>query len=114
MFGYTQQFERRRAGRKPDPYNPARTVEDWSNPVISTVDGYIASGESSQQSDPVRDRIASAAEFVSDDPQADIQEGDLLILGNRQWLVTGFPANDINPFTGWQPTLVAKLEEQRG
>lgn len=114
MFDVTQEFVRKRASLKPDPYNPGRLVEDWTNPEIGTVEAYIASGTSAVQADPVRDRVQSDAQLVIDDPDADVKVRDLIELGDRAWRVTGFPSTDINPFTGWQPTLVANLEEQRG
>lgn len=114
MFNVTQTFTCKRAGLKPDPYNPDRMVEDWTNPQIGTVEGYIASGASALQGDPVRERVQSDAQLVIDDPGADVKIRDLIELGDRSWRVSGFPTMDINPFTGWQPTLVANLEEQRG
>jgi hypothetical protein len=30
------------------------------------------------------------------------------------WSIVGFPENDKNPFTGWQPTLVVDVEDFKG
>lgn len=110
-------YTRLRATRKPDPYNPKRTVEDWTNPDRLTVRGFMASSSSRRTPDGSREETASAAVLTIPDPTADIQIGDRIErqpYDGRRWEVTGFPSNDVNPWTGWQPTLEIQLEEWKG
>lgn len=110
-------FHRLRPTRIPDPYNPAATADDWTNPDIQTIHGALASSTSTRLQDGNRDQTTSTAVLTIDDPHADIQVGDRIQpnpADGRCWEVTGFPSNDINAFTGLQPTLQISLSEWKG
>ncbi|MEE8667423.1 MAG: hypothetical protein SOI13_04360 [Bifidobacterium mongoliense] len=110
-------YSRQRRKTVVDPYDPTNvTIGDWSDPDILPVSGYVHTVTSSEQADDAsRSEVISTAEFVTDDTHADIKRGDRIVSGDgRKWTVQGFPARDRNPFTGWQPTLVAALQEVVG
>lgn len=113
-FEHTTEFVRQRAKLIVDPYDPDSAVEDWGSPDEITLTGYFASSSSTEQTDEVREQVVTAKQLVIDDPAADVRRGDRIKLGERVWSVEGFPEDDMNPFTGWRPTLVARLEEWRG
>lgn len=114
VFDAPQTFTRQRATQIADPYNPDATVKDWSNPAEISVDGFLSSTSSLEQGSEVRAEVVSDAQLVITDPAADVKRGDRIVQGDRMWVVAGFPANDLNPFTGWNPTLVVSLEEVVG
>lgn len=106
---------RLRAGRKPDPYNPRSTVEDWASPDELELDGFIASSSSTEQADAARESVISTAVLTVANPEADVRRGDRVRgQDGREWLVVGIPSRDGSPFTGWRPTLEADLEEVLG
>lgn len=113
-FEYVTEFTRQRAALTPDPYNPDRMVEDWSIPSEITVSGYFSSQSSSENPGEVREQASTLKQLIIDDPDADVKRGDRIKQGDRIWTVEGFPEQDINPWTGWQPTLVANVREVVG
>lgn len=107
---------RLRAGRKPDPYNPERYLDDWDEPDRLEFAGFVASSSSAEAADAAREETVSSA-VLTCAPGTDIQKGDRIEAvppDGRLWRVTGFPASDRSPFTGWLPTLEADLEEVVG
>ena len=114
-FAYTTTFVRQRAVIVSDPYDPdSEGVPDWATPDEIEVYGYLASRSSVEQPGAVREQVVTAKQLVLDDPGVDVERGDRIKQGSHVWTVTGFPATDVNPFTGWQPTLVCNLEEVVG
>lgn len=110
-------FVRLRASRKPDPYNPAQTTEDWTKPVELEVRGVLASSSSTRTPDVLDVQTTSTAVLTVADPDADIRIGDRIRpepTDGRMWEVSGFPSRDVNAFTGWQPTMEVQLTEWRG
>lgn len=69
-------FVRLRASRKPDPYNPAQTTEDWTKPVELEVRGALASSSSTRTPDVLDVQTTSTAVLTVADPNADIRLGD--------------------------------------
>ncbi len=114
MFSHTREFVRQRAARIVDPYDPDSSVDDWGDPDKIEISGYLDSQSSVEQVDASRAQVVSLTQLIVDDPGADVQRGDRIVKGGRVWVVTGFPSDDVNPFTGWQPTLVCNLEEVQG
>lgn len=107
---------RMRPSRRKDPYNPDREVEDGEAGDELMLRGFIASSSSTVSTDGARERTASAAALTVEGA-ADIRRGDLVRAepdDGRRWRVTGFPSNDRSPFTGWEPTTEANLEEVLG
>lgn len=107
-------FTRRRAATKTDPYDADSVIEDWEHPDEIEVRGFLSSGMSSEQPDAVRSELVTTAQLIIPDPDADVQRGDLIVGSAGKWLVQGFPERDMNPFTGWHPTLVVNLQEVTG
>jgi hypothetical protein len=105
---------RKRAKKKEDPYNPERTVEDWTDPDVLAFSGYVSSQTSTEQTDAVRAKLITTVQIIVPNPTVDVMEGDRVTDGTHSWSVTGIPIKDINPFTGWQPTLVVDVEEVDG
>lgn len=113
---YTEQFTRQRRKQVVDPYDPdSSTLGDWADTDDLQVNGVLASLTSAEQVDAVRSEVLSTAQFVSDSPDLDVRRGDRLLASDgRKWNVVGYPTRDVNAFTGWQPTLVAELQEVVG
>ena len=113
---YTSRFIRQRRKQVVDPYDPdSVTLGDWTETDDIQVDGALASLTSIEQDDAVRSEVLSTARFVSDSPNVDVRRGDRLLASDgRKWNVVGYPTRDMNAFTGWQPTLVAALQEVVG
>lgn len=110
-------FTRQRAGRKPSSYSsdPSRTVDDWTNPSEISIQGALATSSSIRTPDGTREETTSMAVLTIADPMADVKLGDrILAPDGRRWEVTGFPSDDVNAFTAWQPTLEVQLTEWRG
>ena len=110
-------IRRLRAKEKENPYNPARPVADWDDLDVIELEGFISSSTSMETPDGARDQTSSTAYLTIADPSADVRRGDrieTLPYDGRRWEVTGFPSTDASPFTGWQPTLEATLEEVLG
>ncbi|MGV9181815.1 hypothetical protein [Arcanobacterium canis] len=106
-------YTRLRPKRTPDPYNPDATVETGETDDGQIL-GYMQSNISEETLAQPRTQTISTANLVIPHPNADIQAGDYIQRGPRRWRVIGFTASDVNPFTGWQPTLNAHLEEVLG
>ncbi|WEV68721.1 hypothetical protein OZX73_05365 [Bifidobacterium sp. ESL0775] len=115
-FGAQQTFTRLRRTQVKDPYDPDHTtLSGWEKADQEKIVGMLSSKSSVEQDDATRSEVISTAQFVSDDPAIDIQRGDRLQTSDgRIWNVVGYPTCDQNVFTGWQPTLVASLEEVIG
>lgn len=113
---YTEQFTRQRRKQVVDPYDPdSSTLGDWADTDDLQVNGVLASLTSAEQDDAVRSEVLSTAQFVSDSPDLDVRRGDRLLASDgRKWNVVGYPTRDVNAFTGWQPALVAELQEVVG
>lgn len=79
--------------------------------------GFLASSSSTRTAQQVGTETTSVAVLTVLDPTLDLRIGDrveTLPADGRRWVVDGFPAHDISPFSGWQPTLEATLREIRG
>jgi len=113
---HLEPFTRLRAQRRPDPYNPDASVEDWTlEPDELPLEGAWSSGASSFGSYPVRLHLTTSKQIVIFDPTADVREGDRVRdAAGSVFTVTGRPEADRNPWTGWQPTLVLSVEEVTG
>lgn len=112
---HLEPFVRLRARETPDAYNPDRTVEDWGDPVELPLRGSWDSGGSSFGSDPVREQLTTSKRIAIFTPGADVREGDRIRAADGAiFRVTGRPARDVNPWTGWQPTVVLDVEEVKG
>lgn len=112
---HLETFVRLRADVTPDPYNPDRTVEDWSDPDELPLRGSWDSTGSSFGSDPVRVQLTTSKRIAIFTPGADVLAGDRIRAADGAlFTVTGPPSRDINPWTGWQPTVVLDVEEGVG
>lgn len=112
---HLEPFTRLRAQQVPDPYNPERTVEDWAEPVELPLRGSWDSAGSSYGSDPVREQLTTSKRIAIFTPSADVREGDRIRAADGVvFTVTGRPSRDINPWTGWQPTVVLDVEHWEG
>ena len=100
-------FQRLRARRTPRAMNPKQTDEDWQHPDIIELRGALASSTST--------RLPAALDMQT--TSTDVRIGDRIRAmpdDGRLWEVSGFPSNDVNAFSGWQPTLEIQLTEWRG
>lgn len=112
---HLEQFTRLRAYRESDPYNPDSTVENWARVDEITVRGAWASSSSSLGFDAVRSQLTTSKQITIFDPAADVLVGDRIRSADgHTFKITGRPESDINPWTGWRPTLVVSVEEVTG
>lgn len=90
--------------------------EDWSDPEILRFEGYLYSRSSvnSAASEPRDQGTVSDKQLIVPNHAIDIKVHDRIIINGDAWRVTGTPAANQNPFTGWRPTLVADLEQVTG
>lgn len=110
-------FQRLRAKRVPNRYDPAHPGEDWTNPDTLDLMGALASASSVRTPDALDRETTSVAYLTIADPAADVRVGDRIRPvpdDGRCWEVSGFPSRDVNAFTGWQPTMEASLTEWKG
>jgi hypothetical protein len=116
-FSHAGKFLRLRAAEISSEYNPERKSRDWDYPDMLEINGALSSSSSRRTPDALREQTTSNAILTLDDPDADVKLGDRIRpdpADGRCWEVTGFPSNDANPFTGWQPTLEINLTEYKG
>ena len=112
---HLESFTRLRAVQVPDRYDPDATVDDWTNPSELPLHGSWDSTGSVVGADAVREQTTTSKRLVIFDPDADVLNGDRVRdAAGAVYTVTGRPARDQNPFTGWRPTLVIDLEEGTG
>ena len=111
---FPSRLTRLRAGRKPDPMNPRRSLPDWEAAERLEVAGFLDASESSEVSSALRQELVSSVTLYLPGVGADVRRGDRVTDGTRTWSVTGEPDVPLSPFTGWQPYMVLTLEEVRG
>lgn len=107
-------FIRQRAVRVVDPYNPQTTVDSWTDPDELALEGYFEPNSSTEQLDPVRNKVVTVYLLVLWDPDADVRRGDRIVQDDHVWRVHGVPAVPKNPFTGWQPYKYVRVVEEVG
>lgn len=110
-------FTRLRAKRKPSPYNPDRSIEDWDDPDRLDFTGFIATISSGMTPNQNREETTSTSVITVPDPLIDIRKGDRIIQNDdteRKWEVTGIPGRDTHPWTGWRPTCEINVTEWKG
>lgn len=118
-FDTPQAFVRLRPQSSADSYNPQSQAADWTQPTndLDIEEASLSSSSSQRTPNGNREQTTSTAYLTVADPDADIRLGDRIRTkpdDGRLWEVTGFPSSDINPFTGWQPTLEVSLTEWKG
>lgn len=112
-----QTFTRLRAGSVENAYNPDSPGSDWAHPETLEFYAAIASSSSNTNTDRLDRQLTSTATLTIPDPHIDIRVGDRIRpnpADGREWRVSGIPATDMNPFTGWNPTMECQLEEVKG
>lgn len=100
-----------------DEYSGDTTAVDWTEPDMLRFRGALSSSSSTRTPDSLRDQTTSTAYITVPDPTVDVKPGDRIRADpddGRRWEVTGYPARDVNGFTGWQPTCEIPLTEWRG
>lgn len=100
-----------------DEYSGDITAMDWDKPDMLRFNGALSSSSSTRTPDSLRDQTTSTAYLTVPDPTVDVKPGDRIRADpddGRRWEVTGYPARDVNGFTGWQPTCEIPLTEWRG
>lgn len=110
-------FTRLRATPVANPYNPQAPGLDWNNPDELMFAGALAHSSNTVTRDELDDTATTKAVLTTTSPGLDIREGDRIRAeppDGHTWLVIGTPAQDINPFTGWSPSMEIQLEEVRG
>lgn len=114
-FGAGETVVRLRARGVLDRYADAPVRADWTDPDRLTITGAsISSLAQGNADDTQRRRIDVSALLTVTDPGADVLLGDRIERGTETWEVVERPETDVNPFTGWRPTLVVALREVLG
>lgn len=107
---------RRTFGSADDPYTQGAGPET-STVVRTPFFGSLASSTSTRTAQQTGVETTSEAVLTVPDPTVDIRNGDIITPlpdDGRRWQVDGYPSKDVNPFSGWQPTLEVRLKEVRG
>lgn len=113
--GFGRPLKRLRAEDEYDPYNPLHKVPNWDGEVDELAfNGFISTSSSVMSPDGAREQVATDATLTVADPNVDIRRGDRIKDGGRVYVVDVVPSVDVNPFTGWQPTLEVGLLEVEG
>ena len=107
-------LKRVRARQVADPMNPRRTIESWDDPDEITLAGFLDSESSSEVTSASREELIGTATLYLDDATADVRRGDLITDGVHKWRVQGYPAAQMNHFTGWRPYIEIRLQEVTG
>lgn len=113
-FEHPEPVDRLRAGVVVDEYSQKPIGEDWSKMTTLPLEGAISSTGQTQADGTQRRQTTVSALLTIADPGADVKIGDRIRRGTDLWSVVEFPEIDMNPFTGWRPTLVVALEEVHG
>lgn len=111
---YPTGLRRLRPKQVQDPMNPRRTVESWDETDELVLAGFLDSETSSEVTGASREELIHTVTLYLDDVTVDVRRGDLITDGTHKWLVQGFPAAPMNPFTGWRPYLEITLKEVVG
>lgn len=116
MPGATR-FKRLRASKRPSPYNPSDTVEDWDHPEELEFQGALTQSSSTRTVDGLREQTGTSGYITSNDPMLDVRAGDRIQAvpdDGRRWEVSADPSRDVNAFTGFRPTIEIPITEWRG
>lgn len=114
-FDHPATFTVIRAAGKPDPYTAGATIPDWDRATEATIAGFLAHDVSSEAPDLNRSELAESATLTIAEYHADVRLGDRIREEDgRLWQVTGIPISEMNPFTGWRPVTVVRLERWEG
>ena len=116
MPGATR-FKRLRAAKRPNPYNPADTVDDWDHPEELEFQGALTQSSSTRTPDGLREQTETSGYITCNNPNLDVRAGDRIQPipdDGRRWTVTADPSRDVNAFTGSQPTIEIPISEWRG
>ncbi len=114
-FGHGATVYRQRARQVLDPYSQKPIPADWTNPDELALDGaFVASSSTAVTATATRTQVLEAKSLYLDDPDADVREGDRIRVGGLIYTIDGFPAADMNPFTGWQPVRELPLTRSKG
>lgn len=113
---FTETFTVSRPMQVADPYNEDTTAESIESAEPFEVSGFMAAGASAEQGgEPGQERLVTARTLTISDAEADVRRGDRITdSAGRVFIVQGYGARDMNPFTGWRPTLVLHLSETTG
>lgn len=116
MPGATR-FKRLRAAKRPNPYNPADTVDDWDHPEELEFQGTLTQSSSTRTPDGLREQTETSGYITCNNPNLDVRAGDRIQPipdDGRRWTVSADPSRDVNAFTGSQPTIEIPISEWRG
>lgn len=107
-------FQRTIPASNPDPYTG--TVAPARTPAVQ-FDGALASSTSTRTQQETGATVTTDAVLTIPLRELDLKPDDIVTAvpsDGRRWRVIGYATKDVNPFTGWQPTLQVRLEEVRG
>lgn len=116
MPGATR-FKRLRAAKRPNPYNPADTVDDWDHPEELEFQGALTQSSSIRTPDGLREQTETSGYITCNNPNLDVRAVDRIQPipdDGRRWTVSADPSRDVNAFTGSQPTIEIPISEWRG
>lgn len=106
---------RLRAQRVTDVYGDE--ADSWDEPDTLDFDGYVSTAASTDVATDGVARVESTdtARLVCA-RGVDVRKGDRVkrYSDGAEWTVTERPSRDVNPFTGWEPTLTAYLKDWEG
>ena len=112
---YSQDFVRIAPQTPADPYSGTPATSNRVERVRFRA--ALSSSSSTRSNQTTGVETSSQAVLTIPISALDIQPGDLIETDpddGRRWRVNGFASRDVNPMTGWQPTIEATLVEVRG
>ena len=113
-FPFEQAVERLRARPVTDPYSDDVVAADWADPDVLPLPGaFIAQSSTARALTAGRTQILESKSLFCA-PTADVRVGDKIRAGGIVYEIDGFPAADVNPFTGWQPVCEVPLTRAAG
>lgn len=116
-FPFGEQVTRERRQPVVDPYDPGASVPgSWDDPLdtLALELAFIASSSSDAPLDATRSQVLTEKSLYCTDPDVDVQVGDRIRRGLQVYYVNARPEADMNPFTGWRPTVEIPLDMSEG
>lgn len=114
FFAHGETIVRQRGVATTDPYSNTTTGVDWTTPTTLSIPGCaVADGGSLE---PLRDaRNAVESDFDVILPfGSDVRATDRLVVRGLTCEIKGRPFDWRNPFTGWEPGMVARCKIVEG
>jgi hypothetical protein len=114
MFAYGETVTRQRGVAATDPYSGTSTGLDWTTPTtLAIAHCGVADGGSLEPAEAARNAVDSDFDVILP-AGSDVTAADRLVIRGLVCDVAGRPFDWANPFTGWQPGMIARAKIREG